>query len=992
MKKLWQKIAPHVSPGIRLQLTLFTLFFVSALIVAGFVFSYFSQKADLEESFRKEVRAPEEVVSAHVGDLHRFAQGFVQLETFRIRLKEKTAAARALRKAVQVREKSLGNTWRSFVKTFGARVQYSYQTRRFDTYYSTYLTEKNLKDFENQLRSAVTAALPRAPDKGIFEGWKKTAAKVAEAEVAAAQLEENLTGKRDEQELERKRTQIARNRTTLMSDLSRVFDPYLQARLDRMQFERQTIRILSYGTELENLPAENEGKKKNKTIKMPAALLDTGMRAVADTAESWALLRSGEFSDYVLRVFGEPDAHFYNPGGQAGQRGREIHLARSSLEVRFAPVPMQLPVVERARLAGAAEKEAPEFLQKFIDEDTRFAAELKLLAAKKSERLETLREKGTPPFKDAEYMAVAREYRLLVAKRDAVLKEIVRFPVLEKDLATFKLNRLKERETTLAQMTTKAKDLNALLQLAAKGKAPKDTPSVSELERSLELARQQAEAERVEIANLRSQMGSYEPGTDESAADRERAQKLMLAEALLNLRDAALYGRIRLALVSEQDLLRQQRRNPAARNEQLKHFAAVRQFIYEAKNETDIPVARGAVSPLAGGVLAITRSEAEEQMHDLDTRPLLGEKGLVRILLNENIAGYNMIVVDKTSGLARIWNSTQRLLWFSSSIALLAVIAAWYFSGLAVRRLASLSATSQQVRQGNLQVAFADKGYDELSALGQSLNSMVEGLREREELRGELMAAEEIQKRLLPATVPANLQGRADIAGFYKAMVGIGGDYFDYVPIGSDYVAVAMGDVSNHGVGPALVMAITRSQLHAELRAKELSVRAILLKLNEQLYAETPPNIFVTFFLALYNLKTGEMQYASAGHSKPLLYKAGTGKTSYLEAGGMPLGMDDNDFFADTLEIRKVKLEAGDIFVQYTDGLSEAMNGHREQFGYERMSDQLVRNAAQPAQGVLDGLARAVEQFTGTRLDQPGPSSLNDDIALVCLRRTSGKG
>ncbi|HMV37089.1 MAG TPA: SpoIIE family protein phosphatase, partial [Turneriella sp.] len=86
---------------------------------------------------------------------------------------------------------------------------------------------------------------------------------------------------------------------------------------------------------------------------------------------------------------------------------------------------------------------------------------------------------------------------------------------------------------------------------------------------------------------------------------------------------------------------------------------------------------------------------------------------------------------------------------------------------------------------------------------------------------------------------------------------------------------------------------------------------------------------------------------------------------------------------------RKVKLEPGDIFVQYTDGLSEAMNAAREQFGYDRMSEQLVRNAAQPAEGVLTGLSRAVEQFTGTRLDQPGPSALNDDIALVCLRRTA---
>lgn len=986
MKKLWQKVLPLISPGIRLKLTFFTIFFVSALIVASFVFTYFSQKADLEESFRKEVRAPEEVVSAHVGDLHRFAQGFVQLETFRIRLREKTAAARALRKAVQVREKSLGNVLRSFVKTFGVRVQYSYQTRRFDTYYSTYLTEKNLKDFETQLRMALTSALSREPDKKRFENWQKAAARVAAAEIAAAQIEENLSSKRDEAQLERKRKEIALYRSVLMGDLSRTFDPYLQARLDQMQFERQTIRILSYGTELENLVREEEGGSKAKPVKMPAPLLDTLMSANSGTTENWALLRSAEFSRYFRQVFSEPDKYFYDP---LSTRAQEIRLARSLLEVRFAPVPMQLPVVERARLATSAEKNPPEYWQKFMLEDARFAAALSQLAAKKTERLSVLREKGIPPYKDSEYMAAAREYRKLAEQRDAALREVVNFAALERQLAENKRTRLKEREEAAAQLNKQIKQLNQLRQLAAQGKAPKDTPSIEELERSIELARQQEEAEGSTIALLKAQLGSYEASVNAPAEEQRLSQQLMLAEALLNLRDAALYGRIRLALVSEQDLLRQQRRNPAARSEQLKHFAAIRQFIYEAKNETEIPVARGAISPLAGGVLAITRSEAEEQMHDLDTRPLFGEKGLIRILLNENIAGYNMIVVDKTSGLERIWSSTQRLLWFSSSIALLAVIAAWYFSGLAVRRLASLSATSQLVRDGNLQVTFADSGYDELSALGQSLNSMVQGLREREELRGELMAAEEIQKRLLPVSVPANLQGRAELAGFYKAMVGIGGDYFDYVGIGKDHVAIAMGDVSNHGVGPALIMAVTRSQLHAELRSQELSVRNIMLKLNEQLYAETPPNIFVTFFLALYNLKTGEMQYASAGHSKPLLYRTATGQVEYLEAGGMPLGMDDNDFFADTLEIRKVKLEPGDIFVQYTDGLSEAMNAEREQFGYERMKEELLKNIAQPAQGVLDGLARAVEQFTGTRLDQPGPSALNDDIALVCLRRTA---
>ena len=136
-----------------------------------------------------------------------------------------------------------------------------------------------------------------------------------------------------------------------------------------------------------------------------------------------------------------------------------------------------------------------------------------------------------------------------------------------------------------------------------------------------------------------------------------------------------------------------------------------------------------------------------------------------------------------------------------------------------------MSSASAEVRKGNLQVEFNDKGYDELATLGQSLNGMVVGLKEREEMRGELAAAEEIQKRLLPSATPKNIAGRADLAGFYKAMAGVGGDYFDYIALGTDYVAIAMGDVSSHGVGPALVMAMTRATLHAQLREKEISIK-----------------------------------------------------------------------------------------------------------------------------------------------------------------------
>ena len=161
-----------------------------------------------------------------------------------------------------------------------------------------------------------------------------------------------------------------------------------------------------------------------------------------------------------------------------------------------------------------------------------------------------------------------------------------------------------------------------------------------------------------------------------------------------------------------------------------------------------------------------------------------------------------------------------------------------------------------------------------------------------------------------------------------------------------------------------------------------------MLKLNEQLYIETPSHMFVTFFLGLYNLKTGELQYLSAGHSQPLVFHNSNAKTEYIPAGGMPLGMDDNDFFATTMELRKITLHKGDVFLQYTDGLSEAMNPQREQFGYERMEQALKGVSSASAEAILNSLAQAVEGFSKIKLDQPGPSDLSDDIALVCLKRT----
>ena len=130
MKKLWQKLAPVISPGIRTKLALFTLFFVSALLAAGFVYTYLSQKRDLSRAYDRQISAPLDLVSANVADLHKIAEALIQLESFRIKLKRKTIEARRFRGVKTEKD----NVFKWLGRKTGIRKQ---RYESYDTYYST---------------------------------------------------------------------------------------------------------------------------------------------------------------------------------------------------------------------------------------------------------------------------------------------------------------------------------------------------------------------------------------------------------------------------------------------------------------------------------------------------------------------------------------------------------------------------------------------------------------------------------------------------------------------------------------------------------------------------------------------------------------------------------------------------------------------------------------------------------------------------------------
>src|SRR5215208_1786344 len=233
----------------------------------------------------------------------------------------------------------------------------------------------------------------------------------------------------------------------------------------------------------------------------------------------------------------------------------------------------------------------------------------------------------------------------------------------------------------------------------------------------------------------------------------------------------------------------------------------------------------------------------------------------------------------------------------------------------------------------------------------------------------ELRVARLIQHTLLPKSLP-QLEGH-QMAVYYQPAREVGGDFYDFLRLPDGRLGLIVGDVSGKGVPAAIVMAITRTMLRAAYHLG--SPGEILKQVNDNLFPDIPPNMFVTCLAALLDSRTGRLQYANAGHDLPYVRHAdGVGR---LRARGMPLGLMPNMSY----EQKGITLEPGESVLLYSDGLVEAHNPQREMFGFPRM--QGFVGAHPDAATLIDSLLAELERFTGEEWEQ------EDDITLLTLQR-----
>lgn len=330
-------------------------------------------------------------------------------------------------------------------------------------------------------------------------------------------------------------------------------------------------------------------------------------------------------------------------------------------------------------------------------------------------------------------------------------------------------------------------------------------------------------------------------------------------------------------------------------------------------------------------------------------------------------------------------NRTVLFLGLAGFLFLLVVIV--LIAGSITRPLRALAGATADIATGNLDIELPPvKSRDEVGRLADSFNYMKSSLKQyikdltettaaKERIESELKIAHDIQMGILPKVFPPFPDRHEfDVYAIVEPAKEVGGDLYDFFFMDDDHLCFTVGDVSGKGVPAALFMAITKTLIKTKA-TKGLTADKVLSRVNEDLSMDNPSLMFVTLFLGILNVRTGELEYCNGGHNPPFIIHANGDIEPLATTNGMALGVME-DF---SYESGKRILEKGESILVYTDGVTEAMNKREELFSEERLEKEIAAAKDKSIENLLSDIMQKVKAFS-----EGAPQT--DDITVMALK------
>jgi sigma-B regulation protein RsbU (phosphoserine phosphatase) len=244
---------------------------------------------------------------------------------------------------------------------------------------------------------------------------------------------------------------------------------------------------------------------------------------------------------------------------------------------------------------------------------------------------------------------------------------------------------------------------------------------------------------------------------------------------------------------------------------------------------------------------------------------------------------------------------------------------------------------------------------------------------DRLSLKGDLEIARDIQLAMLPRGISELGDSRA--CGLTRPANTVGGDFYDILPLPDGRVIVTVGDVAGKGSPAALLMALLLAMMRT-LVDEGLESEKLLARLNVQIVRHSPGSRFITLFYALYDPRTGQIEYVNAGHLPPLIHRR-DGSFERLTSGNIALGMFEGSTYAS----HRAELHPGDAIILYSDGITEAENVAGREFDESGLSDTITAAATHEPEKLGRAVLAAVDRHAGE-------ARLGDDLTVLVLSRT----